>query len=419
MPPGGSTCTATSNFFPITSSFNGQLVIGWTALSPGTTYYWRACYKTGNLTFWGSNQTLRTTGTPKPKLLSISRTFALPGQSVQINGSNLSGASIALVLGGSSTPATVTANTSESVTFTVPSLNSFVGYVQLTTAGGSVTSPPFQLGVDTIVDSTTVSDQDGNGQKDDVLIQFHVTEPFPFAEANCHLDTSPFMNSCRSGTVVYRDLAPGMHKVEITGYINHASGHWEDFSPAVANFVVTNADTTPPNTTLTTSPQQGSAVPATSVNLAYSSNEAGSKFECRYDGNWQLWSPCLSPQTWSGLSQGFHLFGVRAKDAANNVDPTPEYLTFTVDTVAPETILRSGPAAGSSTTSKTATFEVWSINGNGALQCSLDGGFVPNCRSPKTYTGLAPGTHTFRARAVDWAGNVDPTSATRTWTVLP
>ncbi len=77
--------------------------------------------------------------------------------------------------------------------------------------------------------SPTVSDRDGTEQKDDVLIRFHTTEPFPFAEASCHLDTSPVTSSCRSGTVIYTDLAPGSHQVQITGYINDVSGHWEDF----------------------------------------------------------------------------------------------------------------------------------------------------------------------------------------------
>ena len=91
----------------------------------------------------------------------------------------------------------------------------------------------------------------------------------------------------------------------------------------------------------------------------------------------------------------------------------------------PDTILVSGPAAGSSTTSKYAMFQVWTVNANG-LQCSLDGRpfapvasprVAPRCRP--TYSGLAPGPPTFRAQAWDWAGNVDPTLVTRTWTVLP
>ena len=55
-------------------------------------------------------------------------------------------------------------------------------------------------------------------------------------------------------------------------------------------------------------------------------------------------------------------------------------------------------------------------------ECRLDsiapGDFTP-CLSPKTYSGLALGTHTFEARAVDLAGNVDPTPATFTWTISP
>src|SRR5439155_987511 len=45
-----------------------------------------------------------------------------------------------------------------------------------------------------------------------------------------------------------------------------------------------------------------------------------------------------------------------------------------------------------------------------------DAAFVA-CVNPQTYTGLAGGQHAFMVRAVDAAGNVDPTPATRTWTV--
>ena len=47
----------------------------------------------------------------------------------------------------------------------------------------------------------------------------------------------------------------------------------------------------------------------------------------------------------------------------------------------------------------------------------LDGeGFSP-CLTPKAYTNLSDGPHTFEVRATDSVGNTDPTPATRTFTV--
>ena len=42
----------------------------------------------------------------------------------------------------------------------------------------------------------------------------------------------------------------------------------------------------------------------------------------------------------------------------------------------------------------------------------------PACTSPATFSGLAAGPHTFAVRAVDAAGNADPTPAIRSFTVV-
>jgi Bacterial Ig-like domain len=55
--------------------------------------------------------------------------------------------------------------------------------------------------------------------------------------------------------------------------------------------------------------------------------------------------------------------------------------------------------------------------GNTDTECKLDGAAFSACTSPQEYTGLSNGTHTFRVRAVDPFGNVDPTPAKTTWTV--
>jgi hypothetical protein len=51
------------------------------------------------------------------------------------------------------------------------------------------------------------------------------------------------------------------------------------------------------------------------------------------------------------------------------------------------------------------------------FQCRLDLGAFAPCTSPATFSGFTPGAHTFFVRAVDGAGNVDPTPASMAFTV--
>jgi len=64
------------------------------------------------------------------------------------------------------------------------------------------------------------------------------------------------------------------------------------------------------------------------------------------------------------------------------------------------------------------TFRFSSNDGAATFECKLDNGTFGVCPSPKEYPGLPEGsTHTFEVRAVDPAGNTDPTPARRTWTL--
>ncbi len=88
-----------------------------------------------------------------------------------------------------------------------------------------------------------------------------------------------------------------------------------------------NADTTPPNTTITSGP--AGTISNSSPSFGFSSSEAGSTFQCRLDSS--TWSACSSPRSYSNVLDGQHTFRVRATDAAGNTDTTPATRSFAVE----------------------------------------------------------------------------------------
>jgi len=89
--------------------------------------------------------------------------------------------------------------------------------------------------------------------------------------------------------------------------------------------------------------------------------------------------------------------------------------SFRIDTAPPDTSITAGPADATASTS--ASFHFASTESDAQLECRLDDQDWGSCSSPKAYSGLADGAHTFEARSIDAAGNEDPTPASRTWTV--
>jgi hypothetical protein len=77
-------------------------------------------------------------------------------------------------------------------------------------------------------------------------------------------------------------------------------------------------------------------------------------------------------------------------------------------------------ASGGSTLSSSIAFTFGGTDNVGVagFQCSLDGTPYAPCASPAGYSALAIGNHTFRVRAIDTSGNVDPSPASFTWTVI-
>ncbi|WP_225888062.1 adventurous gliding motility protein AgmC [Myxococcus xanthus] len=125
------------------------------------------------------------------------------------------------------------------------------------------------------------------------------------------------------------------------------------------------------------------------------------------DGNWTFTVP-------EPLDEGPHTVSIISVDPAGN-SAGPVTSTFIVDLTAPDTFIDSGPAL--LTRDASATFDLRSEGGGVAYECSLDGGVYVACSDPATFTGLAEGDHLLLVRAVDAAGNVDPTPAQYAWTV--
>jgi len=81
----------------------------------------------------------------------------------------------------------------------------------------------------------------------------------------------------------------------------------------------------------------------------------------------------------------------------------------------PETVIDSGPTGLIGESAVTFTFH--GSDADDTFQCALDGAPWAPCTSPQQYTALAEGTHTFQVRAVNAAGEVDPTPASASFTV--
>jgi hypothetical protein len=224
----------------------------------------------------------------------------------------------------------------------------------------------------------------------------------------CSLDGVAF-SSCTSPQN-YSGLADGRHTFAVRA--TDAAGN-TDVTPASRSWTV---DTLAPNAPVILAPAENSTMPA-SFTLS-GTTEAGTTVEI-FDGTLSLgttqadasgaWSRALS-----NISGGSHTYTARATDAAGNTSGASNLRTVTVDATIPETTITSG--ASGTVSSRDATFE-FSSTEPGTFGCSLDGGPYSACTSPRTYTALSNGSHTFQVRATDTSGNTDPTPASRTWKV--
>ena len=220
------------------------------------------------------------------------------------------------------------------------------------------------------------------------------------ATFECTLDTEAPVDCTQADPLeqvpfVVDNLDVGLHTLSVVA--TDLAGNTDE-TPEVWTWRVISPDTLAPNTTIGDKPDELTL--ATDATFTFTANEDVSAFWCQLDSEPAML--CTSPAEYEALPIGEHTFKVHGIDLVGNVENTPATYTWEVgsDTEAPVATIDN--AAG-----MTFTFSATdNVPGTLTFQCSIDALAYATCASPKTYTGLAAGAHTFSVRATDSHGNV-------------
>lgn len=179
--------------------------------------------------------------------------------------------------------------------------------------------------------------------------------------------------------------------------------------------IVVKVDTTDPVVSIS-SPAPGAYSTTNIVSVSFSATDTSISLTIECNVNNGGWNGCGSPLTTPALGDGSNTVDVRATDRAGNVGSSS--VTFTVDTVAPETQFSGAlPGQVSGLDNNVAPSIGFSSEAGATFRCSIDNSAWLTCTSPRALAGLTDASHSFRVKAVDQAGNEDQTPATWTWTV--
>jgi len=232
----------------------------------------------------------------------------------------------------------------------------------------------------------------------DVTIEFEVEDEFGRAE--CNIDLRSYF-SCAS-PLTFEGVPDGPHTIHVRGVDRVGNVG----TPVAIEFTV---DEMPPETFLDDPPE---VVGPEAAKLRFHGSADAKEFECALDGGG--FDLCSSPASYDDLEEGSHEFSVRAIDAGGNVDPTPATTTFVVDRTPPETTILEGPEGP--VHDPLLHFQFESSEEPASFECALDDGPFRSCVGIDHEYRV--GDRTLAARAVDRAGNVDPSPATYPFTVV-
>jgi len=150
-------------------------------------------------------------------------------------------------------------------------------------------------------------------------------------------------------------LDPGTYYVAVGRFtFDDTSSEFMGEVPDTATYqlhVSVGDDTTPPDTTITDGPTNGSLVNPGFATLSFSADD-NSTFKCRLDDQVEF-TTCDSPITYTGLSVESHTFEVQATDDDGNVETESASRTWFVSDVTAPTIVSTTPLDGATKVSRT------------------------------------------------------------------
>jgi hypothetical protein len=231
----------------------------------------------------------------------------------------------------------------------------------------------------------------GTGQKNDVLGGI-TTDGTGTVTQNTLIQSTPKKNVHQGDDTT------------VNGNINCQSG-----SPCIKNL-------SPP--TITATPTNPDTF-GHDASFSFSNVDDSVAFVCSLDGGSDV--ACGNPppsglgtKSYSNLASGSHTFAVKTKDPDNgNLSVAA---TFTWVITPPDPTITANPPDPSTSTS--ASFSFTDADSTALFKCQIDGGGFTSCSSGQTYTGLAPGEHTFDVKATDLTGTYESTGTdSYTWTI--
>ncbi len=265
--------------------------------------------------------------------------------------------------------------------------------VQATDAAGNVGTSATTFTVDNVGPVTTIaSPVNGSFVKTTtVSATFSANEAATF---KCKLDSGSYA-ACTSPKS-YSALSQASHTISV-----QATDSLGNVGAAVSSsFTV---DTTAPVVSIT-GPTANQKFSTRSIATAFTVSETGSTAQCKLDSG--AYAPCTTGYTFSGVGDGTHTISVLGTDRAGNTATATR--TFSVDATVP-TVTITSPLNGAYLRS-TSLSAAWTVSETGTtVQCKLDAASFASCTSPKAYSALAQGSHSFTVKSTDGYGNVGTT----------